>query len=221
MPTPHGSRGALVLSAAELRVLRSALALVLCPGHTPPPRAGERAPERAEVLRSCLHLAEALEEAAREADRMREFLLADLDRYRAALPGSAAGYLARLEEALAADCPPGPEDVAALRGLCALPAGQRERRRRAGLLERCERLCGPVPRPADPKAPARPGWSPDAPDRPGSAGPPDRAEGPPPAPSGPGRGRPAAVPRPVPTPAEVFPAGRRPSFGPHRQALPA
>ncbi|MDG9704372.1 hypothetical protein [Streptomyces sp. DH37] len=202
MPTPYGSRGAMVFSAAELRVLRSALALVLRPARAAPPSpcaggrrqpegrregAAERVPEeRAEAVRECLWLAEALDEAEREADRLRAFLLADLDRYRAALPGSASGYLARLEEALALGCAPRPEDLGALRGLCGRRAGEAEARRRAGLLRRCERLTA--------SSEARSGALSEAP----------RSAG---------RGRLAAVPHPVPTPADVFP--------PRRQALPA
>ncbi|GAA3615105.1 hypothetical protein GCM10023079_00230 [Streptomyces chitinivorans] len=175
MPTPYGSRGAMVLGPDELRVLRSALALVLRPARVQPSgRAGGRCPEgaaeeRAEAVRACLRLADALDEASREADRLRAFLAADLDRYRAALPGSAPGYLARLEEAVALGCKPGAEDLRALRGLCGHGAGEAEARRSAALLRRC--------------------------------------------------GRPAAVPRPAPTPADVLPPrGPSPAC---RQALPA
>ncbi|MTE20388.1 hypothetical protein F0L17_14980 [Streptomyces sp. TRM43335] len=239
MPTPHGSRGALVFSAAELRVLRSALALVLHSERAPFPRAGERAPTRAEVLRECLELAEAVDEASREADRLRDFLQADLGRYRAALPGSGTGYLARLEEALAAGCPPCPADVTALRGLCAEPVGDRERRRRDGLLRLCEDLCG-----ASRRAPASSGDSEPPRTREAAPGPEGSCEGrrdgtgrgtpeversrsepvppvPPVSPHPAGRGRLSALPHPVPTPAEVFPVGRRASSGPRRQALPA
>ncbi|WP_101258044.1 hypothetical protein [Streptomyces barkulensis] len=196
MPTPYGSRGAMVLGPDELRVLRSALALVLRPARARPSAyAGGRGPEGtagecAEAVRACLWLADALDEASREADRLRAFLRADLDRYRAALPGSAPGYLARLEEALALGCAPGAEDLRALRELCAHGTGEAETRRRAVLLRRCER-------PAAPAEPSRTSRTPEPP----------------------GRGRPAAVPRPVPTPAEVFPP-RGPS-GVRPQALPA
>ncbi|MBN3933237.1 hypothetical protein IQ279_27155 [Streptomyces verrucosisporus] len=192
MPTPYGSRGAMVLGPDELRVLRSALALVLRPDRAQPSaRAGGWCPEgaaeeRAEAVRACLWLADALDEASREADRLRAFLSADLDRYRAALPGSAPGYLARLEEAVALGCALSAEDLRALRGLCAGGAGGAEAGRGAALLRRRAR----------PTAPSEP----------------SRAPGPP------GRGRPAAVPRPVPTPAEVFPPrGPSPAY---RQALP-
>ncbi|MGK5451328.1 hypothetical protein [Streptomyces radiopugnans] len=156
MPTPYGSRGAMVLSPDELRVLRSALALVLQPARAQPsPRAGGRRSqgserpegpeeERAEAVRACLWLADALDEASREADRLRAFLRADLDRYRAALPGSAPGYLARLEEAVALGCTPRTEDLRVLRELCGHGSGEAEGERRAGLLRRCERLAAPT-----------------------------------------------------------------------------
>ncbi|HEX5569185.1 MAG TPA: hypothetical protein VFY14_20090 [Streptomyces sp.] len=143
MPTPHGSRGGMAFSADELRVLRRALAIALQSIRSPAARpGGPEAGERAEAVRECLRLAEAVDEAVREADRLRAFLLADLARYRAALPGSASGYLARLEEALALGCPPRTGDLAALRELCAEPTGPAETERRAGLLRRCERPAG-------------------------------------------------------------------------------
>ncbi|MFP8907303.1 hypothetical protein [Streptomyces atacamensis] len=209
MPTPYGSRGAMVLSPDELRVLRSALALVLQPARAQPsPRAGGRRSqgpegperlegpeeERAEAVRACLWLADALDEASREADRLRAFLRADLDRYRAALPGSAPGYLARLEEAVALGCTPRTEDLRVLRELCGHGSGEAEGERRAGLLRRCERLAAPSEHPRDPEYPDRD-------------------------PESPGRARPMAVPRPVPTPAEVFPP--RGPYPACRQALPA
>ncbi|WP_308314786.1 hypothetical protein [Streptomyces sp. CNQ085] len=122
MPTPYGSRGAMILGPDELRALRGALALVLRPAR-PSAHAGGECPEgaakeRAEVVRACLWLADALDEASREADRLRAFLRTDLDRYRAALPGSAPGYLALLEEAVALGCTPCPEDLEALREPC-------------------------------------------------------------------------------------------------------
>lgn len=183
----------MVLGPDELCVLRSALALVLHPVRAQPSaHSGARHPEgpvegRAEAVRACLWLADALDEASRESDRLGAFLPADLDRYRAALPGSAPGYLARLEEAVTLGCTPRTEDLRALRELCAHRTGEAETRRRAVLLRRCERLAAPPE--------------------------PSRALEPP------GRGRPAAVPRPVPTPAEVFPP-RGPSRA-CRQALPA
>lgn len=90
----------------ELRVLRRALALAV---HSP--RAG------AEDVRDCLRLAESLDEALREGVRLRAFLLADLARYRAALPGAAAAYLALLEECLDAGHRLTLDDVAALQAL--------------------------------------------------------------------------------------------------------
>ncbi|MDQ0959984.1 putative RNase H-like HicB family nuclease [Streptomyces sp. B4I13] len=122
MPTPYGSRGGLAFGAEELRVLRRALALALHPG-----------PVSAEDIQDCHRLAESLDEAMHEAARLRAFLVADLGRYRAALPGTAAGYLALLEEVLATGYRPDPDDLAALRALRGNPAG-------AALLERCQTL---------------------------------------------------------------------------------
>ncbi|MET8830047.1 hypothetical protein ABZX40_31340 [Streptomyces sp. NPDC004610] len=103
----------------ELRVIRRALALALEPG-----RASD------EDVQDCLRLAESLDEATREAARLRAFLVADLARYRAALPGTAGGYLTLLEEVLAAGYRPVADDLAALRALRGNPAA-------AALLDRC------------------------------------------------------------------------------------
>ncbi len=103
----------------ELRVLRRALALALDP-----------TPASADDVQDCLRLAESLDEALREGARLRAFLVADLGRYRAALPGTAAGYLALLDEALGAGYRPLPDDLAALRALRGNPAA-------AALLDRC------------------------------------------------------------------------------------
>jgi hypothetical protein len=96
----------MAFGAEELRVLRRALALALHP-----------TPSSAEDVQDCLRLAESLDEAMREGARLRAFLVADLARYRAALPGTAAGYLTLLEEALSAGYRPDPDDLAALRAL--------------------------------------------------------------------------------------------------------
>src|ERR1700742_3402096 len=106
MPTPYGHRGGMAFGADELRVLRRALAAVLHPA-----RIGD------DDVRACLALAESLDEAVREAGRPRAFLLADLARYRAALPGAASGYLELLQDALAAGYEPQPDDLAALAAL--------------------------------------------------------------------------------------------------------
>lgn len=106
----------------ELRVLRRALALALNPD-----------PASAEDVQECLRLAESLDEALREGARLRAFLLADLARYRAALPGTAAGYLALLEEGLGAGYRPEADDLAALRALRGNPVA-------ATLLSRCQVL---------------------------------------------------------------------------------
>ncbi|MER6495248.1 hypothetical protein [Streptomyces griseorubiginosus] len=112
----------MAFGAEELRVLRRALALALHP-----------APASAEDIKHCHRLAESLDEAVREGARLRAFLVADLGRYREALPGTAAGYLALLEEALGAGYRPGPDDLAALRALRGSPAA-------AALLSRCQVL---------------------------------------------------------------------------------
>ncbi|MEU5681591.1 hypothetical protein [Streptomyces rochei] len=132
MPTPYGSRGGMAFGAQELRVLRRALALALKPS-----------PVSAQEARDCLRLAESLDEAMRESARMRAFLVADLARYRAALPGTATGYLALLDEALAAGHRPGADDLAALGALRGNPAA-------AALLARC----APQPPTAKPTLPA-------------------------------------------------------------------
>ncbi|MGP4089785.1 hypothetical protein ACTWQJ_35895, partial [Streptomyces sp. KR55] len=106
----------------ELRVLRRALALALHPGQA-----------SVEDVQDCLHLAESLDEAVREVARLRAFLVADLARYRAALPGAAAGYVTLLEEALRAGYRPHPDDLAALRALRGTPTA-------AALLARCQTL---------------------------------------------------------------------------------
>ncbi|MBZ4017027.1 hypothetical protein, partial [Streptomyces purpurogeneiscleroticus] len=143
MPTPYGYRGGMAFSADELRVLRRALATALQPASVPAPApAGavpaRRDPRRAEEVQECLRLSEALDEAAREGGRLRDFLFADLARYRDALPGSVHGYLGRLQEALAAGYVPGPDDLGALRVLRSVDAGPAERTRRTALLRRCE-----------------------------------------------------------------------------------
>jgi hypothetical protein len=122
MPTPYGSRGGLAFGAEELRVLRRALALALHPFPAP-----------AQDVQDCLRLAEAVDEATREGARLRAFLLADLARYRAALPGTAAGFLTLLEEAVRAGYHPVPDDLGALRALRGNPVA-------AALLDRCGAL---------------------------------------------------------------------------------
>ena len=112
----------MAFGAEELRVLRRALALALHP-----------APASAEDIKDCHRLAESLDEAVCEGARLRAFLVADLGRYRAALPGTAAGYLTLLEEALGAGYRPQPDDLAALRALRGNPVA-------AALLSRCQVL---------------------------------------------------------------------------------
>ncbi|MCX4764043.1 hypothetical protein OG562_24390 [Streptomyces sp. NBC_01275] len=112
----------MAFGAEELRVLRRALALALHPG-----------PVSAEDVQDCHRLAESLDEAMCEAARLRAFLVADLARYRAALPGTAAGYLTLLGEVLGAGHRPDPDDLAALRALRGNPVA-------AALLDRCRTL---------------------------------------------------------------------------------
>lgn len=112
----------MAFSADELRVLRRALANALHPAPLPD-----------DDVQDCLRLAGSVDEVVGEAGRLRAFLLADLARYRDALPGSATGYLELLQDALAAGYDPRPEDLAALRL-------QRCRPVAAALLERCQVL---------------------------------------------------------------------------------
>ncbi|WP_427168603.1 hypothetical protein ACQF4J_21310 [Streptomyces sp. C1-1] len=207
----------------ELRVLRRALALALHPS-----------PASAEDVQDCLRLAESLDEAMREGARLRAFLVADLARYRAALPGTAVGYLALLEETLGTGYRPGPDDLAALRALRGNPVA-------AALLGRCQtlaeqdvraRLARATARTAAPAVPASrtrltalPGGLSGALDGAGTdsggesgpdperkpekkpaekPAPPRPAPAPAPAPADPKPGR------PIPTPGEVFPR-RRPT----------
>ncbi|MFI1359714.1 hypothetical protein ACH4TV_39970 [Streptomyces sp. NPDC020898] len=194
----------MAFGAEELRVLRRALALALHPG-----------PASAEDVQDCLRLAESVDEAAHEGIRLRAFLVADLARYRAALPGTAAGYLTLLEEALGAGYRPDPDDLAGLRALRGNPVA-------AVLLDRCLRFAerdvrarlgarGAARRPVAPTVPASrtrllalTGGL--------AAGEPGRKPGEKPAEKQPVE-RPAPAPRPatphpdrpIPTPGEVFP----------------
>ncbi|MFD7404285.1 hypothetical protein ACFV7R_16755 [Streptomyces sp. NPDC059866] len=204
----------------ELRVLRRALALALHPGQA-----------SAEDVQDCLHLAESLDEAVREVARLRAFLVADLARYRAALPGAAAGYVTLLEEALRAGYRPHPDDLAALRALRGTPAA-------AALLDRCRtlaeqdvcaRLAHSTPATAEPaaaRAPMAPtsrtrllalpgglsdglsGADEDPAAKPGEKpgkNPAEKPAQPTPRPATPQPSR-----RPVPTPGEVFPRRKPP-----------
>ncbi|MFB8354548.1 hypothetical protein [Streptomyces niveus] len=205
----------MAFGADELRVLRGALAVALHPAPLPD-----------EDVQACLRLAESVDEAVREAGRLRAFLLADLARYRAALPGSAAGYLELLQDALAAGYDPRPEDLMALRTLRPAPVA-------TALLDRCQRIAensvrarlagrspaAPAPRTrllalqggraaADPDQPAE---EPD--EAPGKA--PGKAPTPPRRPAAPGR---PATERPMPKPSEVFPPRRKPTPPAERRA---
>ncbi|MER5951989.1 hypothetical protein ABT127_38725 [Streptomyces sp. NPDC001904] len=178
----------MAFGAEELRVLRRALALALHPS-----------PASDTDVRECLRLAESVDEAARESARMRAFLLADLDRYRAALPGTVTGYLSLLQDALAAGHRPGADDLAALRAL-------RGNATAAALLDRCRTLAeqGVRDRLEARQRPRVPASRARLLALPGGLSAADR-------PAGPG---PATPERPVPTPAEVFPPKRRPAQPP-------
>ncbi|MFD9499861.1 hypothetical protein [Streptomyces sp. NPDC060035] len=186
----------MAFGADELRVLRRALAHALHP--TPLPE---------DDVQDCLRLAGAVDEAVSEAGRLRAFLLADLARYRDALPGSLSGYLELLQDALAAGYDPRPDDLVALRALRAGPVA-------AALLERCQvlaersvraRLAGravPVTAPAQrSRLLALPGGL-------AAAKEPERPR-PPARPAAPAPGE-----RPAPKPSEVFPPRRRPAPAP-------
>jgi hypothetical protein len=211
MPTPYGSRGGLAFGAEELCVLRRALALALHPRTA-----------SAQDVQDCLRLAESVDEAVREGARLRAFLLADLTRYRAALPGAANGYLALLEDALRAGYRPVPDDLAALSKLRGNPAA-------TALLDRCRDL---AERDAHtPLAPRRvvipasrarltalPGGLADTEEQ---AGKPARkpVEKPAEKPEKPAPGTEPQTPRPsrpIPTPGEVFPPKRK-SGPPHAE----
>ncbi|WP_200304550.1 hypothetical protein [Streptomyces adelaidensis] len=202
----------MAFGAEELRVLRRALALALNPS-----------PASAEDVQDCLRLAESVDEATRENARLRAFLLADLARYRAALPGTVTGYATLLQEALDAGYRPRPDDLAALRALRGNPAV-------AALLERCRPLAeqdvrarfarrAPAPVAAVPASRSRlrltalPGGllerADPNPARPARPARPAEKPGPVPRPDAPQPGR-----RPVPTPGEVFPPKRKPAAPP-------
>ncbi|WP_129311866.1 hypothetical protein [Streptomyces sp. L2] len=200
----------MAFGAEELRVLRRALALALHPGQA-----------SAEEVKDCSRLAESLDEAMCEGARLRAFLRADLDRYRAALPGALTGYLALLEEALGAGHRPTPDDLAALRALRGNPAA-------AALLDRCRELAErdvrarfaqgarKVPAPMIPASRTRlqalRGGA-ATPSANGQDNPPRPAPKPAPKPgqTPPAEQPPAPPKRPVPTPGEVFPRRKPPT----------
>ncbi|CAL9544202.1 hypothetical protein [Streptomyces sp. enrichment culture] len=205
MPTPYGSRGGMAFGAQELRVLRRALALALNPS-----------PVTAQESQDCLRLAESLDEAMRESARLRAFLVADLARYRAALPGTATGYLALLDEALDAGHRPDADDLAALGALRGNPAAAALHARCAPLAATAPAATVPAPAVPAPLAAASAVTLPAARTRararlhavPGgqvSEKQPDQkpAQKPPQKPAP--RPAPATPKRPVPTPGEVFP----------------
>ncbi|OEJ32516.1 hypothetical protein BGK67_15325 [Streptomyces subrutilus] len=176
----------MAFSAAELHVLRRSLAHAL---------QSSSAPLDASEVQDCLRLARSVDDAVQEAARLRAFLLADLARYRGALPGSLRGYLELLQDALAAGYEPAPDDLAALRALRADPAAAALLDRAQDLLERSVRRrlsTAPAPRTRllamaggreEPAPKPRPGEPP----------------------------QPEEPPRPIPTPGEVFPPRRKPT----------
>ncbi|WP_329127840.1 hypothetical protein [Streptomyces sp. NBC_01465] len=189
----------MAFSADELRVLRRALAIALNP----------TAPVADDEQQDCLRLADSVDDAIHEAGRLRTFLLADLARYRDALPGSAPGYTELLQDALAAGYDPRPEDLAALRSLRGMPSG-------AVLLRRCQdlaeqsvraRLAGrtaaSTPAPRTRLLALLPGGR-------AAAGDPKPSEQPP--------VKPPIPLRPAPKPSEVFPPRRRPVPPPEQLA---
>ncbi|MGW7414370.1 hypothetical protein [Streptomyces sp. NPDC054863] len=190
----------MAFSADELRVLRRALALALHP-----------APLPADEVRDCLLLAESVDEAIREAGRLRAFLLADLARYRVALPGSATGYLELLQDALAAGYRPQPDDLSSLRSLRRLPLAAALLARCQGIAERSvrARLARTTSTSSGVALPAAP-----APRTRLTALPGGRADSGPVRPPAPGKPAPADTPsrdRPMPTPSEAFPPRKRPA----------
>ncbi|MDX2562798.1 hypothetical protein PV371_24520 [Streptomyces sp. TX20-6-3] len=180
----------MAFSADELRVLRRALAVALHP-----------APLQDEDVQDALLLAESVDEAVREAGRLRAFLLDDLARYREALPGSLSGYLELLQDALAAGYDPAADDLAALRALRRNPAA-------AALLARCQILAERSVRARLARvsqATTTPAAATSAPRARLLALPGGRAAADEPKPT-----PPAPAERPVPKPSEVFPPRRRP-----------
>lgn len=204
MPTPYGSRGGMAFSAAELHVLRRTLAHAL---------QSSTAPLTTSEVRDCLRLAQSVDDAVQEAGRLREFLLADLVRYRGALPGSLSGYLELLQDALAAGYEPAPDDLAALRALRANPVAAALLDRAQGIAERSvRRRLSTTPTPRT-RLLALAGGK-DGKGAKGAKGGKEEPARPAPAPKEPQRPeRPAERPseRPIPTPGEVFPPRRKPS----------
>lgn len=135
MPTPHGDHG-MAFGMREVGLIRRALVLAM---KAEAGRDGEAGPPPAAV--DFWLLDRAIAEAEAERERMRVFRLGELAQQRAALPGSAATYLATLEHAVDAYAhTPTAEDLAALRALADHPCGAREQQRRATLLAHCTHL---------------------------------------------------------------------------------
>uniref|UniRef100_A0AAU2JUV4 Uncharacterized protein n=1 Tax=Streptomyces sp. NBC_00049 TaxID=2903617 RepID=A0AAU2JUV4_9ACTN len=184
MPTPYGSRGGMAFSAAELHVLRRSLAHAL---------QSSSAPMAAGEVQACLRLAQSVDDAVQEADRLRAFLVDDLARYRGALPGSLSGYLELLQDALAGGYEPVPDDLAALRALRANPVAAALLDRARTVAERSvRRRLSTTPAPRTRLLTL--------------AGGEERRPAPTPRPQEPPRPE-----RPIPTPGEVFPPRRKPT----------
>ncbi|MFJ3713142.1 hypothetical protein OG204_21330 [Streptomyces sp. NBC_01387] len=181
----------MAFSADELRVLRRALAIALNP-----------TPVADEDIQDCLRLAESVDEAIGETGRLRAFLLADLARYRDALPGAARSYTELLQDALAAGYDPRAEDLAALRTLRDLPSGD-------ALLRRCRALAERSVQAGLAGRTATPGQRTRLLALPGG-----RKEGEPVQPKRPAPDGVPAPPRPAPKPSEVFPPRRKPAAPP-------
>ncbi|MGA4840398.1 hypothetical protein [Streptomyces sp. G45] len=183
----------MAFGAQELRVLRRALAQALHPSAV--------RDLDDQTVQECVRLADDIDEVAREGARLRAFLVADLARYRAALPGTVTGYLALLDDVLATGYRPTPDDLAALRALRGNP-------RAAALLDRCRRLAEQDVRTRLAAATAVPPSRTRLLALPGGLAAHQAAAKDPkkPAPATPAP--PRERPRPVPTPAEVFPPKR-------------
>jgi len=199
----------MAFSADELRVLRRALAQALQPTTSP-------TSAHPEDVHDYLRLADAVDEAASEGARLRTFLFAELVRYRSALPGSAPGFLERLNGALESGYVPAPDDLAALRRLRGRPYD--------AMLRRCERLAEAAVQAGLRASPAFGTGNPGIPAPAGAGG--GRSVGGPPArlyalPGGRcAADAPRRPSRPVPTPGEVFPRRRRPSPSPPPEPEP-
>nr|WSX54579.1 hypothetical protein OG409_17210 [Streptomyces sp. NBC_00974] len=194
----------MAFGADELHVLRRSLAHAL---------QSSTAPMTAAEVQDCLRLAASVDDAVQEAGRLRAFLLADLARYRDALPGSLSGFLELLQDALAAGYEPVPDDLAALRALRANPVAAALLERSRGIAERSvRRRLSTAPAPRTRLLAIAGGSGSGAGSGPGSGAGTGSGSGKEKEPAEPRTPRPDDRPaRPVPTPGEVFPPRRKPS----------